>query len=161
LLVKIVKSGDKTRPGVVGDKVADCLTPADAAQIPGAIEWMEAGVSQFRGISNIVEPGCGDEQRCIFLGNSLGEELGASCDAFAVRESVGNNAEDVSGLVGCGGDYLRSLTPLSSLAPLDSLQVVRHGLLAVRERPEGSSASATSGRFSSSPSYARPTPRLH
>jgi hypothetical protein len=39
----------------VGDKVADCLRPADCAQVAGAIERMEAGVAKTgRRIPNVV-----------------------------------------------------------------------------------------------------------
>jgi hypothetical protein len=39
--VELANSGDETRSGVVGDKVADCRRPADGAQMTGAIQRME------------------------------------------------------------------------------------------------------------------------
>jgi hypothetical protein len=45
-------------------------------------------------------------------------------DRLTQSEAVGIRVEQVSRLIGCGGDYPRRLTPLRSLAPLVSLQVV-------------------------------------
>jgi hypothetical protein len=54
LLVELQNCGDEARPGVVGDLIADCRRPADALQVPGAVDGMEAGVAQRWRVTDVV-----------------------------------------------------------------------------------------------------------
>jgi Protein of unknown function (DUF664) len=126
LPLELQNCGDEACPGVVGHQVADCRRPADALQVAGAVDRMEAGVAQSVRVTDVMQPGSSYQERRALRLNREGKVFGASSDCLAVSKPVRIGVKDVPGQVGRTGLHLRPLKPFVDLAGLLGLQVVRH-----------------------------------
>jgi hypothetical protein len=74
--------GLERRAGVIGHQAAEAVIDAEGLQVPGAVQRMQPGGHQRRGIADVVQPRSGDQEVALVIGEH-GRHTRPACSATA------------------------------------------------------------------------------
>jgi hypothetical protein len=112
---------------VVRDQAAEAAVDAEGLQVPGAVQRMKPGLSQRRGIADVVQPRGGDQRLALLSGQHGGSDpAGLRGGGLHMRPAAG--AERREELLGVAAGPLRkrpaptipALTPGGRCLPRDA-----------------------------------------
>src|SRR5690606_14125635 len=73
LQLEITFGGFEARPRMVRDKIDDPTRVSLGTQVASTVKGMEAGVDEFGGVPDIMQPGCSDQDRTVLRRHHTGQ----------------------------------------------------------------------------------------